>query len=348
MAAGEERIGEVLRALVEQYIREGQPVGSKKIAQMLANPVSSATVRNVMALLEERGLVTSPHTSAGRIPTQLGYRVFVDSLITSTPMQVSRVEEVRAQLQPDKSAQELLEAASNVLSSMTSMAGIVVAPQQEKMLLRHVEFLPLAGERVLVILVFNDGEVQNRVIQAERNYSESELVQVTNFLNQHYTGLELGAIREKLVAELKADKEQMDQLMQVAINLAAQVLNDEQSEPDREYVVSGQANLLDMVDQGGGVDRLKQLFEAFQQKREMLDLMDRCVRAEGVQIFIGKESGYQMLDDCSVVTSSYQSSSNDLLGVLAVIGPTRMPYQQVISTVDVTAKILSAALNPAS
>ncbi len=338
----DKRMAEVLRTLVEKYIAEGKPVGSRAIAQALSSPVSPATVRNMMAMLEDRGLITSPHTSAGRVPTRLGYRVFVDGLITMAPIAEDVAERLREQLHPEKSSAELVEAASQALSDLTSMACLVAAPTQERARLKHIEFLPLEGARVLVVLVFNDDEVQNRIMTADREYSKVELQQASNLLNQQFGGVELRAIRDRLLAQLKDHKAQLDSLMQTTIDLASRALGTES--PSRNYVVSGQSNLLYIADQEGGVDKLKQLFDAFQQKRDLLGLMDRCIQADGVQIFIGQESGYQLLDDCSLIASPYESSKNDLLGMLAVIGPTRMPYQEVIPTVDLAAKILSAAL----
>ena len=335
------RAEEVLKAVVERYIRDGEPVGSKTIADAMAGAASPATIRNVMAELEDRGLIHSPHTSAGRVPTPLGYRLFVDTMLTMTPPEAENVARVQRRLVPDKTPQELVEAASEVLSDLTAMAGIVMVPKQDRASLRQVEFLPLEGSRVLVILVLNDREVQNRIITTERKYSESELQQAANFLNRHYMGLELVSIRDRILAAMKDDKSRMDSLMQTVIEVASRSFG-QQEQP--ECVVSGQSNLLGMLDQGGA-DRLKVLFEAFQHKRDLLHLMDNCVSAQGVQIFIGQESGYQVLDNCSMISSSY-GTGDQVLGVLAVIGPTRMPYQQVIPMVDLTAKILSAALKP--
>lgn len=338
-----DRAEEVLKALVERYIRDGEPVGSKAIAQSMVHSASPATIRNVMAQLEHRGLIHSPHTSAGRVPTQLGYRMFVDTMLTVAALGADNVNQVKKRLLPDKTPQELLEEASEVLSDLTSMAGIVMVPKSDRSSLRQVEFLPLEGNRVLVILVLNDREVQNRIIITNRKYGESELQQAANYLNQHFIGNPLGAIRDRLLTAMRDDKTRMDSLMQTVIEVASQSF---QSAPESECVVSGQSNLLGMVDQQG-VDRLKELFDAFQHKRDLLDLMDNCVKADGIQIFIGQESGYHMLDECSMVTSTY-GSEDEVLGVLAVIGPTRMPYQKVIPMVDLTAKILSAALKPAN
>lgn len=342
----DERMSEVLRALVEKYIAEGKPVGSKAIAQALSMSVSPATVRNLMAMLEDRGLITSPHTSAGRVPTRLGYRMFVDGLITMAPIAEEVAGRLREQLHPEKSSAELVQAASTALSDLTSMACVVVTPTQDRARLKHIEFLPLDSARVLVVLVFNDDEVQNRIMTADREYSKVELQQASNFLNEQFAGSELREIRDKLLSQLKDHKQQLDSMMQTTIDLASRALNTDTS--NRNYVVSGQSNLLYIAGQEGGMDKLKQLFDAFQQKRDLLGLMDRCMQADGVQIFIGQESGYQLLDDCSLIASPYAAAQNDVLGMLAVIGPTRMPYQEVIPTVDLAAKILSAALKSSS
>ncbi|HAG93057.1 MAG: heat-inducible transcription repressor HrcA [Pseudomonadales bacterium] len=338
-----DRAEEVLKALVERYIRDGEPVGSKAIAQSMVNSASPATIRNVMAQLEERGLIHSPHTSAGRVPTSLGYRMFVDTMLTVSSPGRENVDQVKQRLLPDKTPQALMEEASEVLSDLTSMAGIVMVPKSDRSSLRQVEFLPLEGKRVLVILVLNDREVQNRIITTNRRYNESELQQAANYLNQHFIGNPLGAIRDRLLAAMRDDKVRMDSLMQTVIEVAGQSF---QPSGQPECVVSGQSNLLAMADEQG-VDRLRELFDAFQRKRDLLDLMDHCVSADGIQIYIGQESGYEMLDECSLISSPY-GTEDEVLGVLAVIGPTRMPYQKVIPMVDLTAKILSAALKPAS
>lgn len=338
-----DRAEEVLKALVERYIRDGEPVGSKAIAQSMVNAASPATIRNVMAQLEQRGLIHSPHTSAGRVPTQLGYRMFVDTLLTVASPGAENVNQVKKRLLPDKTPQELMEEASEVLSDLTSMAGIVMVPKSDRSNLRQVEFLPLESNRVLVILVLNDREVQNRIITTTRRYSESELQQAANYLNQHFIGNPLGRIRDSVLSAMRDDKVRMDSLMQTVIEVASQSF---QTPGEAECVVSGQSNLLNMADEQG-VGRLRELFDAFQRKRDLLDLMDHCVKADGIQIFIGQESGYHMLDECSLVSSTY-GTEDEVLGVLAVIGPTRMPYQKVIPMVDLTAKILSAALKPAN
>lgn len=342
MHRSNDRSSDILRILVESYIHDGQPVGSKAIAQQLPFAVSSATVRNVMSDLEERGLIRSPHTSAGRIPTALGYRMFVDSLITWSPLEADNLTRVRRELSSDKTPKELVEHASRMLSELTSMACVVLAPKVDHSVLRQVEFLPLSGNRVLVILVLNDCDVQNRIINTQRTFSEDELEEASAFVNRRYAGQELFSVRERILADMREDKLRMDTLMSAALEVASQVISTTASQAP-QCVVSGETNLLPIADEQG-VDRVRDLFDAFQQKKNLLSLMDSCLRAEGVQVYIGQESGYQVLDDCSVVSAPYVVSEG-VLGVLAVIGPTRMPYQRVVPMVDITAKILSAALN---
>lgn len=334
------RSSDILKTLVERYIQDGQPVGSKAIVQELPFNVSSATVRNIMADLEEQGLIKSPHTSAGRVPTPLGYRMFVDSLITYSPIGDGEINRVKQVLGPDKTPKELVESASKMLSELTSMAGIVLTPRRERVVLRQVEFLPLQGNRALVILVLNDKEVQNRIIHTSRPFSESELQQAANFINRRYSGVDLLVARERILGEMREDKTNMDSLMSAALEVAVGAMGAETGED--QCVVSGETNLLPIANEQG-VDRLRELFEAFQQKKDLLSLMDSCLRADGVQIFIGQEAGFQVLDDCSVVSAPYVAAGG-VVGVLAVIGPTRMPYQRVVPMVDLTAKILTAAL----
>ena len=336
-----ERSRDIFGRIVDTYMQTGDPVGSRTVSKLLENALSPASIRNVMAELEHRGLICSPHTSAGRVPTPMGYRLFVDTMLTVSTPEADNIDRVKSLLLPDKTPQELVESASEVLSDLTSMAGIVMVPKADRASLRQVEFLPLEGNRVLVILVLNEREVQNRIITTDRKYSEAELQQAANYLNQHYLGSNLSLIREQLLSAMKDDKTRMDSLMQTVIEVASHSFG---SNEEPECVVSGQGNLLGMVDDQG-VDRLKDLFDAFQRKRDLLGLMDGCINAEGVQIFIGQESGYNLLNECSLVSSTY-GTEEEVLGVLAVIGPTRMPYQQVIPMVDLTANILSAALKP--
>ncbi len=336
-----ERNSQILKALIERYIREGVPVGSKSLVEESGLNISSATVRNVMAELEQRGLVSAPHTSAGRIPTGLGYRMFVDSLITIYPFDTDYLRNLRAELDPQRSAGELVEAASNLLSQLTLQAGVVTVPRANKVTLRRVEFLSLSGNKVLVILVVNQKEVENRIIQTDRAYSDAELQRAAQFINERYSGLDLEQVKVQLLSAMRADKESIGKLMQAMIDVAAATLQGGDNGGD--CVVAGQSNLIGSL-QSQDMDRLKELFDAFDYKKDILALMSHCVDADGIRIFIGEESGYELFEDYSVVTAPYQNGSKSI-GVLGIIGPTRMAYASVIPVVDVTARMLSAALS---
>jgi len=335
-----ERAAHFLKALIERYIRDGQPVGSRTLARDAGLDLSPATVRNVMADLEEMGLIIAPHASAGRVPTVLGYRVFVDSLLTVQPLDEHRVSALRSEFDARDDAATLVDTASRLLSEVTRLAGVVTLPRYERDIFRQIEFLPLSGTRVLAILVTSEGEVHNRIIHADRAYSSAQLVQAANFLTEQFTGQDMNAVRRALVEDLRATYRSMDQLTTQALHMARQVVASAERKDD--LLVSGQTNLMDF-NELTDMERLKSLFEAFHQKREILHLLDRCIEADGVQIFIGDESGYELLDHCSLVTATYRIEG-EALGVLGVIGPTRMDYQQVISIVDVTARLLAAAL----
>jgi heat-inducible transcriptional repressor len=335
-----ERNQQVLNTLVRKYIHEGQPVGSKILLEESGLSVSAATVRNIMAELEERGYVASPHTSAGRVPTARGYRFFVDTLLAMQPLQAKEVSGLQAELDPDKSARELAESTSSLLSTITRQAGLVTLPRQDSALLRQVEFLPLSGARVLVILVTNEREVQNRIIHTEREYTEAELQQVANFINRHFTGCSLDVLRKQLMEQIRKDQQGQGDLMRTANDVAGHAFEEDSS--GGGYIVAGQANLLESVDQAG-MESLRGLFDEFQHRKDILHLMERCINADGMQIFIGEESGFDKLGNFSVVTAPYQAGS-ETIGVLGVIGPTRMAYEKVIPVVDVTARMLTAAL----
>ncbi len=337
-----ERSQLLLKALVERYIREGQPVGSKALLESSGLPISPATVRNIMADLEELGLIRAPHTSAGRVPTVQGYRLFVDSLITVRPLEQELTTSLQQELTADKTPQELVESASQLLSRITAQAGLVTLPRQQRLTLRQIEFLPLSDNRVLVILVINERDVQNRVIYTGRPYGAIELQQAANMINQRFAGRELSDVRAALVDAMQADKASIDRHMQSTLDLANRALEMPQGESGRDYVMTGETQLIGSA-APEEIDKLKGLFEAFQQKREILDLVDRCIRADGVQIFIGEEAGFEVFGDYSVVTAPYQVGGQPL-GVLGVIGPTRMSYERVIPIVDLTARMLSVAL----
>jgi heat-inducible transcriptional repressor len=333
----------LLKTLIQRHIRDGQPVGSKSLLEEAGLPVSAATVRNVMSDLEDRGYLVSPHTSAGRIPTSAGYRLFVDSLLQVRPLedQAVAVATMRAALNPDLPARELVQTASRLLSSVTAQAGVVTVPKQESNQLRQVEFLPLSGDRVLVILVINEREVQNRIIHTQRSYTEEELRLATTLVNQRFAGQHVDHVKARIIADMEADRRSIDKYMQATLDLASKAFEVE-DEVQEKYLVAGESQLLGSATPEE-MERLQELFEAFQRKKDLLHLLERCTRAQGIQIFIGEEAGFQVLGDYSVVTAPYTDGAQTL-GVLGVIGPTRMAYDKVIPIVDVTARMLSSAL----
>ena len=335
----DERARTVFKALVERYIENGGPVASKTLAEQPGIEVSSATVRNIMGELERRGLVQSPHTSAGKLPTTLGLRFFVDTLLAVQPLDDNRLQQVEAELNPDLSPKELVDTASDLLAHLTQMTCLITLPKSDHVALRHVEFLPLSQHRVLVILVLNDREVQNRVIQTEREYDEVELTQAANFINSHYGGRTLLEVRAQIVESMRQDKQRMDSLMQAALDIASRTFTQE-ADGGPELVMAGETKLFDLSEDA---ERVRSLFEAFSQKGAILHLLDQCAETGGVQLFIGDEAGYQPMTEVSVVTSAYESNGR-IAGALCVVGPTRMAYQDVIPVVDVTARMLSAAL----
>ncbi|MGH8142976.1 MAG: heat-inducible transcriptional repressor HrcA [Steroidobacteraceae bacterium] len=340
-----ERAQRLLRVLVQSYIRDGQPVGSRSLSRESGLVLSSATVRNVMADLEELGFVTSPHTSAGRVPTDKAYRFFVDSLLRAQlPADDASLDEIRRQFDlPADSSKSLVASASQLLSNITHLAGVVTLPPAQVSVLTHIEFLPLSENRVLVVLVLDDREVQNRIIQLDRRYGAEELRGAASYINEHCNGLSLARIRQELLRQLQETRESLNQVMLDAIEMAQGFVDHGGKPEDIEYVIAGETNLMGFAE-FSSVDKLKRLFEAFNEKRDMLHLLDQSLRAEGVQIFIGQESGYQILDDYSLVMAPY-SSEKGVIGVLGVIGPTRMAYERVIPIVELTAKVLGSALN---
>jgi len=338
-----ERAQHLLRILIESYIRDGQPVGSRVLSRDSGLQLSSATIRNVMADLEEFGFVASPHTSAGRIPTDKGYRFFVDTLLRVQPLDEGAVAEIRRQVDGNReSSKELIATVSQLLSSVTRLAGVVTMPRTQQASISQVEFVALSENRVLVVLVFNDREVQNRIIQLERYYSPDELKRASNYLNDQLRGRTLPQARQEILRQLAETHAHMNQIMLDAIAVAQHVF-EAGGEERLEYVIKGETNLMGVAELSS-VEKLRRLFEAFNEKRDFLHLLDQSLKAEGVQIFIGHESGYQILDDCSVVTAPY-AAGDAVVGVVGVIGPTRMAYERVIPIVDMTAKLLGAALN---
>jgi heat-inducible transcriptional repressor len=337
-----ERSLQLLKNLVERYISDGQPVGSRALSKDSDLNLSPATIRNVMADLEDLGLVHSPHTSAGRVPTVSGYRLFVDNLLTVQPLNLHELNRLQGSLSAQHDTSQIIGVASRMLADLTKMAGVVTLPRREIVCFRHIEFLPLSHNRVLVIFVTNEQEVHNKIILTTLIFSSAELQQAANYINSMYSGRSLNAVREAVTQELQDDQARINQGMLDAISMAQQVFNQDGEKDD--YVLTGETNLMGFSELADR-DRLKTLFEAFYQKQGVIDLLDQCMKAEGVQIFIGEESGYQAFDHCSLVTAPY-SVSDEIVGVLGVIGPTRMAYERIIPYVDITAKLLGAALNP--
>ena len=335
----DERAAQLFKSLVERYLVDGAPVASRTLASASEVAVSSATVRNVMADLEAQGLVVSPHTSAGKMPTHRGLRFFIDSLISVRPLDQRRVGRIRGELDPDMPPNELALAASRLLAQVTRTAGVVTMPRPERVSLRQVEFLPLSGDRVLVILVVNDREVQNRVIHTDRPYDETELTHAANFINQAFAGQPLDAIRKGVFESMRDDKARLDAAMQAALDVAAKAFAEDDGD-DADYVVSGEANLVESL---SSIEEVRELFDAFARKGAILHLLDRCLDTEGIQLFIGEESGYRPLDEYTLVTARYKANGQ-VAGVLGVIGPTRMAYERVIPAVDVTARLLGVAM----
>ena len=326
----------LLKALVERYIADGQPVGSRALSKISGLELSPATIRNIMSDLEELGLVASPHTSAGRIPTPRGYRLFVDSLLTVQAIDESAVE---ARLQGGVSSQKIIANAAQVLSSLSQFAGVVLTPRRE-MAFQQIEFLRLSEKRILLVIVAPGGDVQNRLLLTETDYTPSELVQAANYINQHYAGLSFDAVRLKLAEELRQLRDDMMKLMQAAVEAGS----DAMTEASEEVVISGERNLLSAADLSSNMGSLRKMFDLFEQKTTLVTLLDTSSKATGVQIFIGGESQVVPLEEMSVVTAPYEANGR-VVGTLGVIGPTRMAYERVIPIVDITARLLSNALS---
>lgn len=334
-----ERAQILLKTLVERFISDGQPVGSRALQQYSGLDVSPATIRNVMADLEEIGLVSSPHTSAGRIPTGLAYRLFIDTMLVTKPLDSARVHQMEQQLQPDNPSR-LIAQASNMLSELTQFAGVVATAKRNTITVRQIEFLRLGEKRVLLIIVMPDGEVENRVLLMEKDYTQSQLTEASNFLNQNYIGCSFSQIRDRLRGELQQLHQDMSALMAAAL-AAGDAAAAKKSE---DYFVSGKNNLLHVEDLSADMSRLRGLFNLFEKKTELMQLLDASRRGQGIHIFVGSESGLASLDECSVITAPY-SADGKIVGALAVVGPKRMDYERVIPIVDITAKLLSNALS---
>ena len=334
-----DRAQNLLKILVERYIADGQPVGSRALSRFSPLELSPATIRNVMADLEEMGFVTSPHTSAGRVPTPKGYRLFVDTLLTVRPIEDMERQQLQEQLLPDD-PHRVVAAASQILSDLTHFAGVVVAPRRRGAVLRHIEFFRLSDKRVLLIIVATDGEVQNRVLVTDRAYTPSQLQEAANYVNQHYSGVEFDQLGNKVKTELLELHRDISSLMQAAIDTSSETMR----QPGEGVVISGGRNLLEVNDLSSNMERLRRLFDMFEQKTQLMELLEQSERAEGVKIFIGGESQLVPLDECSIVTAPYEVDGQ-VVGTVGVIGPTRMAYERVIPIVDVTAKLVSSALS---
>ena len=327
----------LLKTLVERHIAEGQPVGSRTLSRYSGLELSPATIRNVMSDLEELGFIASPHTSAGRVPTPAGYRFFVDTLLIVKQLESGDLHRIEDQIHPDN-PQRVIQSASQLLSQLTQFAGVVMTPRRA-VTFKHLEFLKLSEKRILLIVVAPDGDVQNRILFTERDFSPSELIEAANYINQNYAGQSFEDVRARLQAELREIRQDMIGLMTAALDAGSAL-----AEVGEQYVISGERNLFAMRDLSQDVGRLKQLLELFERRTSLLQILDLSLRGQGVQIFIGGESGFGAPDDVSVVTSPYQVDG-EVVGTVGVIGPTRMAYERVVPIVEVTAKLLSSALS---
>jgi heat-inducible transcriptional repressor len=337
-----ERSQRLLKVLIEQYIEHGQPVGSKLLAQQSGLDVSPATIRNVLADLERKGLLVAPHTSAGRVPTDLGYRMFVDTLVSVKPLEENLLQQIQQNIRLDSGPQGLLGNASDMLSEITSLTSIVMLPKRDSISLRQIEFVPLSDKRVLAIMVMSDAEVENRILTTSRNFSENELRQASNLLNSLLVGRDISSVRDSILSELESMRREVNEFMQAAVEMAGQMFTPAQTEAKDSLVVSGESKLLRM-DSLEDMAKARRLFDAFSEKKDILDLLDRCMVSQRMQVFIGAETENPELQQCSLIGSPY-SIDGEVVGVLGIIGPTRMQYDRVIPLVDITAKLLGAAL----
>jgi heat-inducible transcriptional repressor len=329
----------LLKFLVERYIEDGQPVGSRTLSKHTGLNLSPASIRNIMADLEEGGYIASPHTSAGRIPTPRGYRLFVDTLLTVKPLEKGQVRQIESTLAPND-PQRLVSAASHLLAELTAYAGVVLTPKRRNQGLRQIEFLALSDKRILLIMVTAEGEVQNRVTVTDKPYEPNQLVRAANYFNQHFAGLSFEQVQPRLAGELAELKSDISRLMEMVVVAG----NEAFSGAGKEYVLSGERNLLGAPELSANMSRLRELFGLFEQKTELMQLLDVSHAANGVQLFIGAESGVAPLDECSVIAAPYEVDG-EMVGTLGVIGPTRMAYERVIPIVDITARLLSNALS---
>jgi heat-inducible transcriptional repressor len=334
----DDRAKTLLKALVERYIAEGQPVGSRTLSRASGLELSPATIRNVMADLEELGLIASPHTSAGRVPTARGYRVFVDTMLTAQPLSLGQVSQLEPKL-PHDQPQRVISNAAQLLSNLSSFVGVITAPRKASVF-HHIEFMRLSERRVLVILVAPDGDVQNRVIFTAQDYTQAQLIEASNFLTSHYAGLTLEEVRERLKTEVEALRSEIAALMQAAVQAGSEAMADSQE----QVVVSGERNLLTVRDLSSDMGSLRKLFDLFEQKTQLMRLLEVSSRAEGVRIYIGGESLVVPFEELSVVSAPYEVNGQ-VVGTLGVIGPTRMAYDRMIQIVDITSRLVSNALS---
>ena len=337
----DERTQIVFRQLIQSYTKDGLPVGSKSLAKQSGIDVSSATIRNIMHKLEKLGLVDSPHTSAGRVPTQAGYRFFIDSLLEVGELGKSAEQTLNATFSGDKTSNDLIRSASGILSQMTQLTGLISVNRPARVNVRHIEFMKLSDRRILVIMVINSDQVHNKVIQVDRDYSDLELTEAEKLLSQYLIGSDFSSAKKKLHEEIKRHKDDVNSIMASVLDVMGLVCG-EDSERD-SLLTSGESNLLQFAELSD-INKLRDIFATFNQKRDLLHILEGCSGATGVQIFIGSESGYNVLSDCTVIGAPYRLG-NDVVGVLGVIGPTRIAYEKVIPAVDLTARLLSSALN---
>ena len=338
MSGLDPRAQTLMKTLVERFIAEGQPIGSRTLSKYSGLELSPATIRNVMSDLEDMGFIASPHTSAGRVPTALGYRLFVDTLLTVRTLASQELSEIHDAIQPDQPTRVIAQA-SQLLSQLTQFAGIVVVPRHKQARIRQMEFLNLSDKRILLIIVTADGDVQNRILFTQRNFSQAELIEAANYLNQNCLDLDLEQVRVRVMEELHQLRSDMTALMSAAMQAGNQAISDTST----QYVISGERNLLGVEDFSSNMGRLRRVFDLFEQKTGLAQLLELSSRAEGVQVFIGDESGIAPLDECSVVAAPY-AVDGQVVGTIGVIGPTRMAYERVIPIVDITARLLSSAL----
>jgi heat-inducible transcriptional repressor len=336
----DQRAQYLLKQLIISYTRDAQPVGSKNLAELSGLDVSSATIRNIMSQLESLGLIDSPHTSAGRIPTDAGYRFFIDSLLEVNDLGRSARKAISDSFGTDKTSNDLIQSASDILSSITHLTGIISLTHSAPAEIRHLEFMRLSERRILVILVINQDDVHNKVIHVDRDYSDVELYQAAQTLSRYLIGRDFLSARNQLLEELSELRSDVNSIMESVLKAMEEICTDSSHD---DLVTSGESNLLQYAELTD-INKLRDLFKVFNEKTDLLKLLDGCTSADGVEIFIGSESGYSVLSDCSVLGAPYQVGGT-VVGVLGVIGPTRIAYEQVIPVVDITAKLLSSALN---